>query len=292
MRRQPEWRESQQAVLGRRMFCREAGQGDPVLFLHGNPTSSYLWRHVIPEVADQARCIAPDLIGMGRSDKLPVAGPGSYRFQEHQRYLDALLEQLDLGERVTLVLHDWGSALGFDWARRHPERVRGIAYMEALVRPLRWEEWPAASRSLFAALRSPDGEELILEKNVFIERILPGSILRPLDREEMDAYRAPFRDPGEGRRPMLSWPREIPLDGEPADVHDIVAAYAEWLRHSELPKLFINAEPGAILVGAQREFCRDWPNQLEVTVPGIHFIQEDSGPAIGQAIANWLDGLD
>lgn len=292
MRRQPEWRETQHPVLGLRMFCREAGQGDPVLFLHGNPTSSYLWRHVIPEVADQARCIAPDLIGMGRSDKLPVAGPGSYRFHEHRRYLDALLEQLDLGERVTLVLHDWGSALGFDWARRHPERVRGIAYMEALVRPLRWEEWPVASRSLFAALRSPTGEELILEKNVFIERILPGSILRPLDREEMDAYRAPFRDPGESRRVMLSWPREIPLDGEPADVHDIVAAYAEWLRHSELPKLFINAEPGAILVGAQREFCRDWPNQLEVTVPGIHFIQEDSGPAIGQAIANWLDGLD
>jgi haloalkane dehalogenase len=275
-------------IRGSEMAYVDVGEGDPIVFLHGNPTSSYLWRDVIPHVADKGRCIAPDLIGMGRSDKLGNSGPGTYRFVEHRSYLDALLDALGVSERVTLVVHDWGSALGFDWARRHQSAVRGIAYMEALVRPLLSSEWPEAARDLFAALRSPAGEQLILERNLFVEAILPASIARTLSQAEHDAYRAPFREPGEGRRPMLTWPREIPLDGEPADVTQIVQAYADWLGESSIRKLFINADPGSILVGAQREFCRGWPNQREVTVPGRHFIQEDSAEAIGRALREWL----
>jgi haloalkane dehalogenase len=275
-------------VLGRTMAWVEAGDGDPIVFLHGNPTSSYLWRNVIPHVVGLGRCLAPDLIGMGESDKLPASGPGSYRFVEHRRYLDALLETLGVRDRVVFVLHDWGSALGFDWANRHRDRVRGIAYMEAIVRPLAWSEWPEAARGVFQGFRSPAGERMVLEENVFVERVLPGSILRTLDAAEMAAYRRPFREPGEGRRPTLTWPREIPLDGEPADVAAIVAAYAGWLRSAPVPKLFVNADPGAILTGAPREFCRTWPAQREVTVRGSHFIQEDSPDEIGVALAGWL----
>jgi haloalkane dehalogenase len=277
-------------ALDTRLACVDIGAGtDVVLFLHGNPTSSYLWRNIMPALADRARCIAPDLVGMGNSGKL--AGPGRYRFAEHYRYLDAALESLHVGDRVTLVLHDWGSALGFHWAAEHPKRVRAIAYMEAIVRPLTWAEWPEASRGLFQALRSTKGEALILEKNTFIERILPGSILRPLDAEEMAAYRLPFGTP-ETRLPMLAWPRELPIDGEPADVVGIVSRYAQFMTTTRIPKLFINAEPGAILVGAQREFCRSWPNQTEVTVPGSHFIQEDSPEAIAAALSAWYGTLD
>ena len=279
-------------VLGHSMACRDLGSGQPVVFLHGNPTSSYLWRDVMPEVAQQARCLAPDLIGMGESQKLAGTNESSYRFEEHRRYLDALLDQLDLGDQITLVVHDWGSALGFDWARRHADRVRGLVYMEAIVRPLKWSEWPEAGRSLFAAFRGSAGEELILTKNIFVERVLPGSIIRGLSDEEMAAYRAPFAEPGEDRRPTLTWPRELPIDGQPEDVVRIVQDYADWLAHSDLPKLFINANPGAILTGAQREFCRTWPNQTEVTVRGIHFIQEDAGADIGAAIADWLRRLE
>ena len=279
-------------IHGQRMAYQECGSGEPIVFLHGNPTSSYLWRQVIPALQDRARCIAPDLIGMGQSAKLPDSGPDSYSFAEHRRYLDALLDSLDLGNAVTLVVHDWGSALGFDWARRHPERVRGIAYMEAIVRPVTWDEWPESARTLFQAFRSPAGEELVLQKNMFVERVLPASIMRSLTDAEMAAYRAPFSDRGEARRPTLSWPRQLPIDGEPADVVELVKDYAVWLADSEIPKLFINAEPGAILTGSQRRFCRSWPNQTEVTVKGIHFIQEDSGPVIGSAIADWYQGLD
>ena len=278
-------------VHGKRMAYVEAGAGETVLFLHGNPTSSYLWRNVMPQVAGHARCLAPDLIGMGDSEKLDGSRPGSYRFVEHRRYLDGLIEALDVGDRITVVGHDWGSALGFDWANRHRARVRAVAYMEALVRPLAWEEWPDLATPIFRGFRSPEGEKMVLEKNVFVERVLPGSVLRGLGDEEMAVYRRPYATPGEGRRPTLTWPREIPLDGEPADVTAIAAGYAEWLAGSELPKLFVNAEPGAILVGAQREFCRAWPNQTEVTVAGRHFIQEDSGEEIGRAIAAWHAGL-
>jgi haloalkane dehalogenase len=274
-------------VLGKQMAYVEIGEGDPIVFLHGNPTSSYLWRNIMPLLADQGRCIAPDLIGMGDSDKLTDSGPQRYRFVEHRKYLDALLDVLGVNERVTLVVHDWGSALGFDWAQRHRQAVIGIAYMEAIVRPMSWSEWPDAIRELFRAFRSDAGEEIVLQKNVFVERVLPGSVLRGLTEPEMEVYMAPFLHPGEDRRPTLTWPRQIPLDGEPGDVSAIVAAYSEWLRSSPVPKLFINAEPGAILVEGMREFCRSWPNQTEVTVAGSHFIQEDSPTEIGEAIAAW-----
>jgi haloalkane dehalogenase len=277
-------------VLGRRMAYVETGAGDPIVFVHGNPTSSYLWRNVIPHLEPLGRCIAPDLIGMGDSDKLAKSGPGAYRFVQHREYLDALLAKLGALRNVTLVIHDWGSALGFDWAHRHPEAVKGIAYMEAIVRPLLWSEWPDAARKIFSAFRSPAGEGMVLEQNVFVERVLPGSILRKLSGEEMEVYRRPFREPGESRRPTLTWPRQIPFEGEPSDVHEIVASYADWLAGSPIPKLFVNAEPGAILIGPQREFCRSWPNQTEVTVAGNHFVQEDSPDEIGRAIAEWLHG--
>ena len=275
-------------VHGRTMTYVDEGDGAPIVLLHGNPTSSYLWRRVIPHLTDVGRCIAPDLIGMGGSDKLPGTGDARYRFVEHRRYLDALLDQLGVTDDVTLVVHDWGSGLGFDWANRHRDAVTGIAYMEAIVRPVTWAEWPEAARGIFEAMRSDAGEQLVLDKNVFVERILPASILRDLTGAEHAAYRAPFADPGEGRRPTLTWPREIPIDGEPADVHQLVTDYADWLSRSPVRKLFVNAEPGSILTGAQREFCRTWPNQTEVVVPGIHFVQEDSGDAIGEAIAEWL----
>jgi len=273
------------AVRDTEMAYVDTGAGDPVVFLHGNPTSSYLWRNVIPHVEGLGRCLAPDLVGMGDSGKAPT---GSYRFVDHARYLDAWFDALGLTKNVTLVGHDWGSALGFSWAYRYPDRVKGIVYLEAIVKPLTWEEWPEPARALFKALRSPAGEEIILQKNVFVDRILPASVLRRLTAEEMSVYRRPYLQPGESRRPTLTWPRQIPLDGEPADVVEIVDRYAKWLATSAVPKLFINADPGVILVGAQREFCRTWSNQQEVTVQGSHFIQEDSPAEIGQAIAAFL----
>ena len=290
-----QWRAAKRSaqVLGRQMAYVESGTGRPIVLLHGNPTSSYLWRSVLPAVVGLGRCIVPDLIGMGDSDKLGADDPGRYTFGCHREFLDALLEVLGVGGDVVLVVHDWGSALGFDWARRHPGRVRAIAYMEALVRPIaRWDEWPANARSIFQRLRSEAGEELILERNVFVERILPASVLHPLSEQDLGEYRRPFAARGEGRLPTLIWPRQIPIAGQPADVHQACAAYAAWLASlTGLPKLFINAEPGSILTGAVRDFCRSWPDQAEVTVPGIHFIQEDSGAEIGRAIAAWLRQL-
>ena len=275
------------SVKGKTMSYVEMGEGDPIVFQHGNPTSSYLWRNVMPHLQDQGRCIAIDLIGMGDSDKLEDSGPDRYTLLEHREYFDGALEALGVSDRVTFVIHDWGSALGFDWANHHRGAVIGIAYMEAIVRPVTWDQWPEAARDIFQGLRSPAGEEMILEKNVFVERVLPGSILRELGDEEMEVYRRPFKNPGEDRRPTLTWPRQIPIDGEPTEVVELVRSYAHWLVESELPKLFINADPGAILIGPQREFCRSWPNQKEVTVAGNHFLQEDSPDEIGQAIAQW-----
>jgi haloalkane dehalogenase len=274
-----------------RMAYVETGSGDPIVFQHGNPTSSYLWRNVIPHLEGLARCIAPDLIGMGDSAKLPDSGPDHYTFVEHRAFFDALLEQLVPNERITFVIHDWGSALGFDWANRHRDRIKGIAYMEAIVQPLTWAAWPEAARGLFQGFRSDAGEAMVLENNIFVERVLPGSVLRGLSEAELTVYRRPFAKAGEDRRPTLTWPRQIPIEGEPADVTEIVGSYAEWLPTSDLPKLFVNAEPGAILTGPQREFCRSWPNQREVTVKGSHFIQEDSPDEIGRAIANWYESL-
>jgi haloalkane dehalogenase len=272
-------------VLDTEMAYVDTGAGDPIVFLHGNPTSSYLWRNVIPHVAGQSRCLAPDLVGMGDSGKSPS---GTYRFVDHARYLDAWFEALGLSRNVVLVVHDWGSALGFHWARRHPERMKGVAYMEAIVRPVTWQEWPDAARKVFQGMRSPGGEEMVLQKNVFVERILPASVIRGLTAEEMERYRTPYREAGESRRPTLTWPREIPVDGEPADVVRVVQEYGDWLSKSPIPKLFINADPGSILVGAQRDFCRRWPNQQEVTVRGSHFVQEDSPDEIGRALAAFV----
>ena len=275
-------------VLDAEMAYVAAGTGDPIVFLHGNPTSSYLWRNVIPHVEPLGHCLAPDLLGMGESAKAP---DGSYRFVDHARYLDAWFEAVGVGRNVTLVVHDWGSALGFHWARRHPDRVRALVYMEAIVRPVTWAEWPEPARKIFQAMRSPAGEEMVLARNVFVERILPASVLRGLTEAEMAIYRRPYLEPGESRRPTLTWPRQIPIDGEPADVVAIVDEYARWLARSPVPKLFVNADPGTILTGTQRDFCRSWPQQEEATVRGSHFIQEDSPAEIGRAIAGFLGRL-
>ena len=279
-------------VDGKRMAYVEVGDGDPIVFLHGNPTSSYLWRNIITHVAGAGRCIAPDLIGQGDSDKLDDSGPGSYRYVEHRRYLFGLLEQLGVTSEVTLVVHDWGSALGFDWAAQHRDSVKGVCYMEAIVRPLEgWDEWPENARGIFQGFRSEAGEEMVLVKNLFVEGVLPAAILRDLTPEEHDEYRRPFVEPGESRRPTLTWPREIPIGGQPADVVAIVADYASFMTKAGFPKLFINAEPGAILRDSQREFCRAWPNQTEVTVAGQHFVQEDAPDEIGIALSDWYASL-
>ena len=279
------------SVKGKTMSYVEMGEGDPIIFQHGNPTSSYLWRNIMPHLQDQGRCIALDLIGMGDSDKLEDSGPDRYTFLEHREYFDAALEALGVVNNVTLVIHDWGSALGFDWANRHRESVMGIAYMEGIVRPVSWDEWPETARGVFQGFRSPAGEEIVLQKNVFVERVLPGSVLRELTEEEMEVYKRPFLNPGEDRRPTLTWPRQIPIDGEPAEVVEVVQSYADWLSECGVPKLFINADPGAILIGPQREFCRAWPNQTEVTIAGNHFLQEDSPDEIGKAVAEWRKGI-
>jgi len=278
-------------VNNKKMSYIEMGHGDPIVFQHGNPTSSYLWRNIMPHLSKQGRCIAIDLIGMGDSEKLDQSGPNKYLYEEQREYLFKAWEQLEVNKNVTLVIHDWGSALGFDWAFLNPSAVRGIVYMEALVRPVKWSEWPDSATNIFKAFRSNAGEELILNKNFFVEGILPNSIIRELNPEEMAIYREPFLRPGEDRRPTLSWPREIPIDGSPGNVNKIVSRYAKWLEKSDIPKLFINAEPGSILVGKQREYCRTWKNQTEVTVPGKHFLQEDSANEIGENISKWLRKL-
>ncbi|WP_167102924.1 haloalkane dehalogenase [Mycobacterium sp. DL592] len=278
-------------VLGRRMAYIDEGAGDAIVFQHGNPTSSYLWRNVMPHLDGLGRLVACDLIGMGSSDKLPDSGPSSYHYREQRDYLFALWDALDLGDNVTLVLHDWGTALGFDWANQHRDRVAGIAFMEGIAKPITWANFPNRVRPVFQGFRSPEGEQMVLTDNVFVEDVLPASILRPLSDEEMEHYRRPFATPGEDRRPTLSWPRNIPIDGEPAGVAAVVSDYAAWLETSDLPKLFVNAEPGALMRGEIRDYVRTWPNLTEVTVPGIHFIQEDSADEIGAAVAQFVRSL-
>ncbi|MBL4905875.1 MAG: haloalkane dehalogenase [Sneathiella sp.] len=276
-------------IRGLKMAYVDEGNGDPIVFLHGNPTSSYLWRNVMPHLEGMGRLIAPDLIGMGDSEKLPDSGPDTYTFAQHRAFLKDLLEYLGVKDNVTLVLHDWGSALGFDWANNNRDAISAIAYMEGIVQPIAsWDDWPENARSIFQAFRSEAGEEIVLEKNVFVEKVLPSSIIRPLEDTEMSEYIRPFRRAGEDRRPTLTWPRQIPIEGHPVDVTDIVSNYSKWMAEVPFPKLFVNAEPGSILVGPQREFCRKWPNQTEVTVKGTHFIQEDSPDEIGKAIAIFL----
>ncbi|WP_433165697.1 haloalkane dehalogenase [Kribbella sp. CA-247076] len=272
-------------VHGVRIAYRQAGAGTPVVFLHGNPTSSYLWRDVLGPVSTIAHCVAPDLVGMGRSGPEPA---GNYRFVDHRRYVDGFLEALGLTQGVILVGHDWGGVLATDWARRHPDAVRGIAYLETLVAPVTWDSPNAPAPELFRRLRSAEGEQLVLEQNVFVETVLPRGIKRELTPDEHAAYRAPFLRSGESRRPMLTWAREIPIDGTPADVHDIVAANAAWMAVTPIPKLFVNGEPGALLTGPLRDLCRRWPNQREVTVGGLHFLPEDSPAELAKALLDWI----
>jgi haloalkane dehalogenase len=279
------------SVKGKQIAYVEEGSGDPIVLLHGNPTSSFLWRNVIPELVESGRVIVPDLIGQGDSEKLPASdGPERYSLEVAYSYVDGLLESIGANQNVTLVIHDWGTGVGFLWAMRHPAAVKGVAYMEGIVKPVSWNDWPESAVGIFKGFRSDKGEDLILNRNMFIEGVLPSSVIRPLSDTEMDAYRAPHLETDD-RQPLLNWPRQIPIEGEPEDVVALVNEYGAFMAASDIPKLFINADPGSILVGAQREFCRSWPNQQEVTVKGLHFIQEDSPVEIGQAVANWLKAL-
>lgn len=278
-------------INGRRMAYFDEGEGPPIIFAHGNPTSSYLWRNIIPACRGLGRLIACDMIGMGDSDKLLNSDSSSYTYAEHRAYLFALWEQLEVGKDVVFVLHDWGSALGFEWASQHADRTQGIAFMEACVMPIEWEDFPEPGRDLFRALRSSAGEDLILKQNIFVEKILPGGIMRQLAEGEMAEYRGPYLAAGEQRRPMLTWPRQIPIGGEPADVVEVVRKYSQWLAQTQIPKLYIHAEPGAVDVGRARAFVRQWPNQTEIAVKGRHFIQEDSPAEIGRAISEFVRAL-
>ena len=285
------WNKKYIDVSGKQIAYVEMGEGDPIIFQHGNPTSSYLWRNILPQLQSLGRCIAMDLIGMGDSEKLKDAGSMTYSYATHKKYFDGFLDELGVKNNATLIIHDWGSALGFDWAQNNSEKVKAICYMEGIVQSMKWEDWNEDARGIFQGFRSPAGEEMIIEKNLFIEAVLPGSILRKLSDEEMNEYRRPFKDK-KSRQPTLDWPRQIPLENEPQEICKIVDSYSQWMAKNDLPKLFINAEPGAILIGKQREFCRTWKNQKEVTVKGSHFIQEDSPNEIGSAIFDWLKDID
>jgi len=262
----------------------DVGAGEPVVFLHGNPTSSYLWRNIIPYISKYRRCLAPDLVGMGQSGKL---SDDSYSFATHTLYLDAWFEAVGIQENITLVLHDWGSALGFYRAYRFPHQIKALVYMEALVLPRLWSDFPDGRDAAFRALRSEKGEEMIVENNFFIETVLPKSIIRKLSEEEMENYRRPFLNKKD-RLPTLAFPREIPIEGEPAAMADIIDAYGTWAANSSIPKLFISATPGALITDRTLDFCRQWKNQVEVTVKGIHYIQEDSPAEIGEAIREFI----
>ncbi|MFT4744777.1 MAG: haloalkane dehalogenase [Nitriliruptoraceae bacterium] len=278
-------------VLGTTMAYWDEGEGDPIVLLHGNPTSKLLWRDVVPHLAGLGRVVVPDLVGMGESAKLPGTGDDRYRFVEHRRYLWALLAQLGVTSNVTLVLHDWGGGLGFDWARNHADDVRGIAFTETVCGLVSLADWPEQARDIFAAMRSDAGESIVLHKNVFVERILPSSVLGDIPPAVEAAYRAPYLTPGEDRRPTLTWPRQIPFDGEPSDVAEIVGAYEAWLGTSDVPKLHLAATPG-FLTQVYGERIRRWPAVTEVPIDGIHFVQEDSADTIGMAVASWLSELD
>ena len=280
-----------QEIRNKKMAYVDEGNGDTFLFLHGNPTSSYLWRNIAPHVEDLGRVVIPDLIGMGDSDKLDGVDSEGYKYHGQYGYLTELFDQLDLGNNIHLIIHDWGSAMGFQYARENPDRIKSITYMEAIVMPLTWEQWPDAATKIFGLFRSEAGEELVLEKNFFVERILLADSATGYTDEEKAEYIRPFINAGEDRRPTLTWPRQIPLDGEPSEVVEEVRKNSEFHKDSEIPKLFINADPGSILVGEQREFARTWKNQTEVTVSGNHFVQEDSSEEIGSALRNFVKAL-
>ena len=278
-----------QLINGVNIAYVDTGKGDPIIFLHGNPASSYIWRNIIPYVQGLGRCIAPDLPGMGDSQKLPHKE--DYTFANNEKYLDELFQSIGVTHNILFVVHDWGSVLAFDWARKHPESVKGIVYMESLTRPRSWEEVPGVARETFMKLRSEQGEEMVLHQNSFIEFNLPKTVLRPLSAEEMDQYRRPFKEEGESRRPMLSWARQLPLGGKPANIIKVVNDNSEWLSTNDIPKLFREAVPGT-LSQEEKEACKKWPNQVHITVPGHHNLQEDSPKEIGTAISVWLQTLN
>ncbi|MDP6181752.1 MAG: haloalkane dehalogenase [SAR86 cluster bacterium] len=278
-------------VNGKKMAYIDEGSGDTVLFLHGNPTSSFLWRNIAPYLEDTNRVVIPDLIGMGDSEKMDGENNPSYKYHGQYEYLTGLMDNLELGNSINLVIHDWGSAMGFHFARENPDRIKSITYMEAVVMPLSWEQWPDAATKIFDLFRSEAGEELVLQKNFFVERILLADSVSGYTDEEKEEYIRPFKNAGEDRRPTLTWPRQIPLDGEPKEVVEEVEKNADFHKNSDIPKLFINAEPGSILTGDQREFVRTWKNQKEVTVKGNHFIQEDSADEIGAALREFVTNL-
>jgi len=279
-------------INGRRMAYIDEGEGDAIVFQHGQPTSSYVWRNVMPHLEGMGRLVACDLIGMGASEKLdPSLGPDRYSLANHRNFLFELWDQLNLGDRVVLVLDDWGAVLGFDWARQHSDRVQGIVHMEAVAAPLQWSDLPEQAHPFFKALRSPAGDKMVLEDNIFIDKILPAAILRQFSDEELGHYQRPFTVHGEDRRPTLSWPRSLPIEGEPAEVARVVAESAAWLAESEVPKLFINGEPGTLARGRVREIIRSWRNQSEVTVNGRKLLQEDSAEEIGLATAEFVRQL-
>ena len=278
-------------IKNSKMAFIDEGSGDTFLFLHGNPTSSFLWRNIAPHVEDIGRIVIPDLIGMGDSDKLEGVDNPGYKYHGQYSYLTALMDELDLGNNIHLIIHDWGSAMGFQFARENKDRIKSITYMEAIVMPLTWDQWPDPATKIFGLFRSEAGEELVLEKNFFVERILLADSSTGYTEEEKSEYIRPFINPGEDRRPTLTWPRQIPLDGEPSEVVEEVRLNAEFHKESDIPKLFINADPGSILIGDQREFAKSWKNQTEITVKGNHFIQEDSSEEIGAALRNFVESL-
>ncbi len=278
-------------VMGKELSFVDEGKGDPIVFLHGNPASSYVWRNILPFMTKYGRCIAPDLIGMGQSQKILPSGDRTYRLGDFQLYLDGLLGAIGVSRKVTLVVHEWGSILGFDWARRHPDALKGIAYMEAIVRPLCWDEWPQATRDIVRSLRSEEGERLALTENAMVETLLPDTVMRVLSVQEMDSYRRPFSIPGEGRRPTLSCIRDLPIDGTPEDTQRAVENNAAWLSSTDAPKLFVDCDPGYLLVGTHRQACRKFKNQTEITVSALHFPQEDSPMKLTTALLEWYRAL-
>jgi haloalkane dehalogenase len=278
-------------IFGKKMAYLDSGEGQSIVFLHGNPASSFLWRNITPAVEGMGRIIVPDLIGMGDSEKLEGIDNPEYQYHGQYKYLSNLLDSLDLGNEINLVIHDWGSALGFQYARENSDRIKSITFMEAIVMPLTWDQWPENARNIFQLMRSEAGEELVLEKNIFVERILLNDSAKGFSEEEKAEYIRPFKEAGEDRRPTLTWPRQIPVDGEPQEVISEVIKNGEFHKDSSIPKLFINADPGSILIGEQREFVRSWNNLKEVTVKGNHFIQEHSPKEIGEAIKSFIETL-
>jgi haloalkane dehalogenase len=278
-------------ILGKQMAYIDSGEGQSIVFLHGNPASSFLWRNITPFVSDLGRIIVPDLIGMGDSEKLEGIDNPDYQYHGQYKYLSTLLDSLDLGDEINLVIHDWGSAMGFQYARENSDRIKSITFMEAIVMPLSWDQWPENARNIFQLMRSEAGEEIVLEKNIFVERILLNDSANGFTDEERNEYIRPFKNPGEDRRPTLTWPRQIPVDGSPQAVIDEVTKNGEFHKDSKIPKLFINADPGSILIGEQRDFVRSWTNLREVTVKGNHFIQEHSPKEIGEALKSFIESI-